>query len=51
MKQFFASDLELMTEKMQTEVIKNVEDLTRKSLWNGSQWFADYRRLRGIAHI
>ena len=51
MKQFFASDLELMTEKMQTEVIKNVEDLTRKSLWNGSQWIADYRRLRVIAHI
>ena len=51
MKQFFASDLELMTEKMQTEVIKNVEDLTRMSLWNGSQWIADYRRLRVIAHI
>ena len=51
MKQFFASDLEMMSETMQTEVINNVEELTRKSLWNGSQWIADYRRLRGIAHI
>ena len=50
-KQFFASDLELMSEKQQAEVIKNVEDLTRMSLWNGSQWIADYRRLRVIAHI
>ena len=50
-KQFFASDLELMSEKQQAEVIKNVEDLTRESLWNGSQWIADYRRLRAVAHI
>ena len=51
MKQFFASDLELMSEKAQNEVIKKVEDLTRKPLWNGSEWVADYRRLRAIAHI
>ena len=42
---------ELMSEKQQAEVIKNVENLTRESLWNGSQWIADYRRLRAVAHI
>lgn len=51
MKQFFASDLELMTEKMQEEIIKRVETFTKDSLWNGSEWIADYRRLRVIAHI
>ena len=51
MKQFFASDLELMSEKMQDEIIKKVEDLTKEHLWNGDEWIADYRRLRAIAYI
>lgn len=51
MKQFFAFDLELMSKKMQDEIIKKVEDSTKKSLWNGNEWVADYRRLRVIAHI
>ena len=51
MKQFFASDLESMSEKMQNEIMKKVEDLTKESLWNGNEWVADYRRLRAIAHI
>ena len=51
MKQFFSSNLELMSEKMQYEIIEKVEDLTRKSLWNGNKWIADYRRLRVVAHI
>lgn len=50
-RQFFASDLELMSEKQQAGVIKNVENLTKESLWNGSRWIADYRRLRAVAHI
>ena len=50
-KQFFESDLELLSEKMQSDVIKKVEDLTRDTLWDGKQWVADYRRLRAIAHI
>ena len=33
MKQFFASDLEMMSEKMQNEIIKKVEDSTKESLW------------------
>ena len=48
-KQFFAS--ELMPEKVQNEIIKKVEDLTKESLWNGDEWIADYRRLRAIAYI
>lgn len=51
MKQFFAADLELMSEAVQDEIIQKVEALTKKSLWNGSEWVADYRRLRAIAHI
>lgn len=51
MKQFFASDMELMSEKMQNEIIKKVEDLTKEHLWNDDEWIADYRRLRVIAHI
>ncbi len=51
MKQFFASDLELMSEKMQDEIIKKVEDLTKEHLWNSDEWIADYRRLRAIAYI
>ena len=50
-KQFFSSDLGLMSEKKQYEVIEKVEDLTRKSLWDGNKWIADYRRLRVVAHI
>ncbi|MBU5480687.1 class I SAM-dependent methyltransferase [Blautia sp. MSJ-19] len=50
-RQFFASDLELMSEKTQEEIIKKVEDLTKEYLWNGDEWIADYRRLRAIAHI
>lgn len=49
MKQFFASDLELMSEKMQDEIIHKVQDATRESLWDGKEWVADYRRLRAIA--
>ena len=43
--------MELMSEKMQNEIIKKVEDLTKEYLWNGDEWIADYRRLRVIAHI
>lgn len=51
MRQFFASDLEMMPEKVQNEIIKKVENLTKEPLWNGNEWIADYRRLRAIAHI
>lgn len=51
MRQFFATDLELMSENMQDEIIKKVVNLTKERLWNGDEWTADYRRLRVIAHI
>lgn len=51
MKQFFASELAVMSEDMQVTVIKKVEELTKETLWNGKEWIADYRRLRAIAHL
>ena len=49
MRQFFASDLESMSEEMRGEVVWKVEDATRGALWDGAEWVADYRRLRAIA--
>lgn len=51
MKQFYASELAAMPERVQVTVCKRVEELTRGTLWNGEEWVADYRRLRVIAHI
>lgn len=51
MKQFFASELEVVSEYVQAMVFEKVEGLTRETLWNGEEWVADYRRLRAIAHI
>lgn len=51
MKQFYASELAAMPEKVQAMVCEKVEELTRGTLWNGEEWIADYRRLRVIAHI
>lgn len=50
-RQFFASELEIMPIEKQNEIIKNTENLTRKKLWNKTEWVADYRRIRAIAHI
>lgn len=51
MKQFYASELAAMPEKVQVMVCEKAEELTRGTLWNGEEWVADYRRLRVIAHI
>ncbi len=51
MKQFFASELAVMPEEMQTVVFERAAELARASLWNGKEWVADYRRLRAVAHI
>jgi hypothetical protein len=51
MKQFYSFDLGLMPEKVQGEIIRKVEALTKEQLWNGNEWIADYRRLRVVAHI
>lgn len=49
MRQFFAADLGMMTEKDREALLERVEHLTRADLWNGSAWVADYRRLRVLA--
>lgn len=49
LRQFYASELESMPEDVGNSVIKEVEELTRETLWNGKEWTADYRRLRAIA--
>ncbi|MDE5736885.1 MAG: methyltransferase domain-containing protein [Oscillospiraceae bacterium] len=49
-KQFFASELKAIPETIQAMIIRKTEDLTRKKLWNGKEWIADYRRLRVIAN-
>lgn len=51
MKQFFASELEVVPEYIQAMFFEKVERLTRETLWNGEEWVADYRRLRVIAYI
>ncbi len=51
LRQFFASELEVMPEYIQAMVFEKVERLTRETLWNGEEWVADYRRLRVIAYI
>lgn len=51
MKQVFASELEAMPKNIQVIVIKQEEELTRKTFWNGNEWVADYRRIRVVAHI
>lgn len=50
LKQFLASELEVMPERIQSSLFNEVAELTREALWNGESWVADYRRLRVIAH-
>lgn len=49
MKQFYASELAELPKNAQNKIIVNVENITKNKLWNGTQWIADYRRLRAIA--
>lgn len=50
LKQFYASELEVIPENIQVVIFRNVEESLRSILWDGSEWVADYRRLRAIAH-
>ncbi len=50
LKQFFASELSVMPEHIQSSLFDEVAELTRETLWNGKEWVADYRRLRAVAH-
>lgn len=51
MRQFFAGHLQAMSESRQETVLDRAQALARPSLWDGSAWVADYRRLRAVAHI
>ncbi len=50
LKQFFASELSIMPEHIQSLFFEEIAELTRGTLWNGKEWVADYRRLRAVAH-
>lgn len=48
-RQFFWADLKNLHEKRRIRIFEEMEAALRDSLWDGSQWVADYRRLRVIA--
>ena len=50
-RQFYAYEIEAVPEDEIRGIIGKVGELTREALWNGSEWVADYRRLRAVAHI
>ncbi len=50
LRQFFASELAVMPEHIQSSLFDEVAKLTKGALWNGREWVADYRRLRVVAH-
>ncbi len=49
LKQFYAAELAVLPDGMQCKVLAEAETLCRSKLWNGSEWIADYCRLRVIA--
>ncbi len=50
-KQFFASEFMQMPDTVQEKLLREVEERTSGTLWNGTSWVADYRRLRAVAHL
>jgi len=48
MKQFFANDIGLFSDKEQNEIFTRIEEKLRDQMWDGVKWVADYRRLRAI---
>lgn len=51
MEQFFASELKSMPDDVKASVFQQVEEAVKIDLWDGTQWIADYRRLRAVAHV
>ena len=47
--QFFREDLNNLHEEQRTQIFKEMEDSLKDELWDGSQWVADYRRIRVTA--
>ena len=48
-RQFFHADLKGLPEKRRIRVFEEMETALRDELWDGTQWVADYRRIRVIA--
>lgn len=48
-RQFFWADLKGLPEIRRIRIFEKMEAALRDTLWDGSQWVADYRRLRIIA--
>lgn len=49
MTQFFSASLAALPADIRTDVFSEAEDALRPVLWDGTQWIADYRRLRFVA--
>lgn len=47
--QFFREDLKNLHEEQRIQIFKEMEDSLKDELWDGSQWVADYRRIRVTA--
>ena len=48
-RQFFWADLKCLHEKRRVRIFEEMEKALRDELWDGTQWVADYRRIRVIA--
>lgn len=48
-RQFFASDLSPLPGAGRIRILEEMESALRDELWDGTQWVADYRRIRVIA--
>ena len=49
--QFFATDLVDFSQADKDSLLAELENAVRAELWDGTNWVADYKRLRAIAHI
>ena len=49
-RQFFAAELEMLTDAEGDELLHRLQSSVKDKLWNGREWVADYRRLRAVAH-
>ena len=47
--QFFREDLKNLHEEQRIQIFKEIENSLKDELWDGSQWVADYRRIRVTA--
>ena len=48
-RQFYASELAPLPGRDREAVCERMQELLESALWNGTEWVADYRRLRAVA--